>query len=286
MPVITTGASTEELEKRLGTALMRGQPLMSVDNISGELGGDFLCQAIERPVVDVRVLGRSELVRCEARGTTLFATGNNFSVLGDVCRRVIISNLDAKLETPELRQFSCDPVDIVLKNRGLYIAAALTICRAYIVAGRPSPAKRLASFEGWSDTIRSALMWLGKADPVESMAASREEDPERQELVGMMEAWKAVIGVGEGSRMKLSDVLLRGQATVRNSTTDSLEPQYPLLHSALADVFFRVTKRHGQPDTRMLGNWLKRYRSRIEEGKRFCCKSNPKGASEWWLELV
>jgi putative DNA primase/helicase len=193
MPVITTGASNEELEKRLGTALMRGQPLMSIDNISGELGGDFLCQAIERPVVDVRVLGKSELVRCEARGTTLFATGNNFSILGDVCRRVIISNLDAELERPELRQFSGDPVETVLKNRGLYIAAALTICRAYVVAGRPNLAKKLASFEGWSDTIRSALMWLGIADPVASMDASKAEDPEAQELIAIMDAWKEAI---------------------------------------------------------------------------------------------
>jgi putative DNA primase/helicase len=80
-----------------------------------------------------------------------------------------------------------------LKNRGLYIAAALTICRAYVVAGRPNLAKKLASFEGWSDTIRSALMWLGIADPVASMDASKAEDPEAQELIAIMDAWKEAI---------------------------------------------------------------------------------------------
>ena len=60
MPVMSTGASEEETEKRLGAALMTGQPLISIDNISGELGGDALCQIIERPVVDIRILGRSE----------------------------------------------------------------------------------------------------------------------------------------------------------------------------------------------------------------------------------
>jgi hypothetical protein len=63
MPVMSTGANVDELEKRLGAAMMAGQPLISIDNISGELAGDSLCQIIERPVVDIRVLGRSEKVR-------------------------------------------------------------------------------------------------------------------------------------------------------------------------------------------------------------------------------
>jgi hypothetical protein len=111
MPVMSTGADTEETEKRLGAALLAGQPLISIDNISGELGGDALCQIIERPVVEVRILGRSERVRIEARGTSLFATGNNFVIVGDVCRRGITTNLDPAMERPELRQFAFDPVD-------------------------------------------------------------------------------------------------------------------------------------------------------------------------------
>jgi putative DNA primase/helicase len=87
MPVMSTGANVEETEKRLGAALMAGQPLISIDNISGELGGDALCQVIERPVVKIRILGRSEEVRIEARGTSTYATGNNFVVLGDLTRR-------------------------------------------------------------------------------------------------------------------------------------------------------------------------------------------------------
>ena len=194
MPVMSTGENTAETEKRLGAALLAGQPLISIDNISGELGGDALCQIIERPVVDIRVLGRSERVRIEARGTSVFATGNNFVVAGDACRRVIMTSLDAGVERPELRQFDFDPVARVLTDRGKYIAAALTICRAYFVAGRPRPAPKLASFEGWSDTVRSALIWLGKEDPVKSMEAAREEDPERIELIEMMQAWERYRG--------------------------------------------------------------------------------------------
>jgi hypothetical protein len=160
MPVIAAGPSEEELEKLLGTAMMTGQPLISIDNVNGELKGDALCQIIERPVVDIRILGRSERVRIEARGTTIFCTGNNIILVGDLCRRVITATLDPKLERPELRVFAGNPVYTVLADRGAYVAAALTVCRAYIVAGRPDRANPIASFEGWSDTVRSALMWL------------------------------------------------------------------------------------------------------------------------------
>ena len=97
------------------------------------------------------------------------ATGNNITIVGDLCRRVILSNLDPEVERPELREFKGKPVEKILADRGAYIAACLTICRAYIVAGSPDQVKPLASFEGWSDIVRSALIWLGKTDPVDSM---------------------------------------------------------------------------------------------------------------------
>jgi hypothetical protein len=159
IPVIAAG-NAEETEKRLVGVMLSGQPLISIDNVNGELKGDFLCQAIEQHVLDVRPLGRSEIARIETGGVTFFATGNNITIAGDLCRRTITSRLDSKLENPQLRQFQNDPIGKILDDRGTYIAACLTICRAYIVAGRPRLLPRLASFEGWSDTVRSALVWL------------------------------------------------------------------------------------------------------------------------------
>jgi len=263
--------------------------VISIDNINGELGGDALCQIIERPVVDIRILGRSESVRIEARGTCLFATGNNFTIVGDVCRRAITTNLDPEVERPELRQFDFDPVERVLANRGEYIAAALTICRAYIVAGRPNPAPRLASFEGWSDTVRSALMWLGQEDAVKSMENARAEDPERVELSDMLESWGSVIGTGPGSRMRLAAVLLKGLSQTRQLEGSDMEPSYPDFNAALLTMAQRSASRNGKsapPDARMFGKWLQRFKGRIVNGKRFMSLPNEKHGSEWWVELV
>ena len=285
MPVMSTGANSEETEKRLGAALLAGQPLISIDNISGELGGDALCQIIERPVVEIRILGRSERVRIEARGTSLFATGNNFVVVGDVCRRVITTTLDPAVERPELRQFNFDPVEMVLKDRGKYIAAALTICRAYFVADRPGKAPHLASFEGYSDTVRSALIWLGKEDPVKSMENARAEDPERIELSDMLEAWAVAIGVGTGSRLKLSAAVSKGLDETRQYADSDMEPTYPEFYAALHAMALKSTGKRAQiPDAMMLGNWLRRFKGRVVDGKRFVNLPNSKGGSEWWVE--
>ncbi|SFJ01500.1 bifunctional DNA primase/polymerase [Bradyrhizobium sp. Gha] len=284
MPVISTGKDEIEMEKRLGAALMTGQPLISIDNITGELGGDALCQIIERPVVDIRVLGQSKNMRIEARGTSVFATGNNFTLVGDICRRVITINLDAGMERPEMRQFDFDPIERVLADRGKYIAAALTIVRAYFVAGRPDKAPKLASFEGWSDTVRSALIWLGKEDPVKSMEFARQEDPELLELAEMLEAWSEVMGIGGENRAKLSDVLLRADAMSRESEGGELTSTHARLNAALKVVGQRYLGKPTLPDARLLGKWLQRFKGRPVGGKKFMNLPDPKHGAQWWVE--
>src|SRR5262249_24846685 len=145
--------------------------------VNGELGGDALCQLIERPTVDIRILGRSEMVRVENRAT-IYATGNNIVVVGDVVRRVLVASLDANMERPELRRFKQDPLALILADRGRYVAACLTIVRAYLKAGCPGELPALASFGDWSRLVRSALVWLGQADPLLTMELARAEDPE------------------------------------------------------------------------------------------------------------
>ncbi len=54
-PVIAAGKTEEETEKRLGALLRDAVPVVSIDNVNGELGGDMLCQLMERPLVRVRI---------------------------------------------------------------------------------------------------------------------------------------------------------------------------------------------------------------------------------------
>lgn len=253
-PVIAAGRNEEETEKRLGSALLAGLPIVSIDNVNGQLGGDALCQMVERPVVSVRPLGVSKLVRIESRATT-FATGNNIQLVGDMTRRVVLCSLDPDVERPELRTFRFNPYEAVIANRGRYVAAALTIARAYIVAGYPLALPPLASFEAWSNIVRSALVWLGRVDPVDTMAAARADDPVLATLSAVLHAWHQAIGEGERSTGKVKEI-----AETRDPFSNSIHGD---LLQALSEV---AEGRHGGIDSTRLGKFLGRHSGRIVDG--------------------
>jgi len=285
-PVMAAGRNEEETEKRLGAALLSGQPLISIDNVNGLLGGDALCQAIERPIVEVRILGRSERVRVAARGTTIFATGNNLALIGDMTRRTIVVTLDPVLERPELRKFSGNPVADVLADRGRYVAAALTVVRSYFAAGRPDPAPCLASFEEWSDAVRSALIWLGRADPVTTMEQARAEDPELDALRALLATWADALGAGRENRLTLPSVLKMIDETRPTSSGDVLdrgecEYRFP----DLRDAVLAVATNRGRADSRRFGYWARRFKGRVADGRRLCGQADKHGhAAQWWVE--
>jgi putative DNA primase/helicase len=239
-----------------------------------------MCQIIERPRPQVRILGKSELIDVETRGTTLFANGNNICVSGDLCRRVVRTRLDPKMERPELKTFKGNPVATVLADRGAYIAAALTVCRAYIVAGRPHLAPRLASFEGWSDTVRSALIWLGKHDPISSMEAFRAEDPERTRLRALLTAWVHAFGTGKANSVTAKQVIERSQKMhLTNLGAPVLEsPELSAAVHAVAGGGGRT------PDSVTLGQWLGRHKNRFIDAMWFAQDTSPKDAIKWYVE--
>ena len=281
-PVMAAGRTEEETEKRLGAAVLAGQPIIAIDNVNGDLGGDALCQIIERPIVEIRILGKSERVRVETRSTT-FATGNNIGVVADMTRRILRCRLDAKREQPELRQFRRRPVATVLADRGCYVAAALTLARAFVATGMPRQAPRLASFERWSDLVRSSLLWLGRADPVETMRSARAEEPARRTMVAVFSAIRETIGtetpVTAAELIRLANTMTSGNGAWDAEATG--EPrQFPELYEALLEI----SERHGRIDARELGKWLSRHRDRIGGRLRLEGKSDRHGhAARWWL---
>ncbi len=194
-PVIAAGKTEEETEKRLGAELMTGQSIILIDNLNGDLDGDFMCQAVERPFLKVRILGKSEMVNIESRAS-LYATGNNITVRNDMLRRCLLCRLDSNLERPETRKFKDNPFGRILERRGGYIAACLIIARAYMEAGLPNQhVEPFASFDDWSNYVRSALIWLGEPDPRATAEEMRSEDPDIARSKRIVSAWKNAVGL-------------------------------------------------------------------------------------------
>lgn len=284
IPVISAG-NEEETEKRLGGILLTGQPLISIDNVNGPLKGEFLAQAIEQHHLDLRPLGGSRIVKVEAGSTSIYATGNNIIIVGaDLCRRAITCRLDAKLEAPQLRQFKNDPIRAILRDRGKYIAACLTICRSYVVAGHPGKLPRLNSFEGWSDLVRSALVWLGKSDPLDTLEGMKAEDPERELLGELLQAWAKRHGVGFGSAVPLKVIVEKAEKMhLAGGFAARSEPVFPELNVAVRAA--SETIGNAKIDVRTFGNWCRGNKGRIVDG--FLLKNKPSnrgGAATWWVE--
>ena len=256
--VMSVSPKPEETEKRLIGAALAGFPIIALDNCREALQGDFLCQVTERPLLQLRPLKSSDLVRV-ANTFTTFANGNNVTVADDLVRRTIRCALDANIENPEARTFCADPVAMVLADRGGYIAACLTIARAYMAAGQPERLPRLPSYERWSDLVRSALVWLGQTDPVSTMAAARSHDPIRQARADVFDAW--IRELGEGGAYQTSELIQKAEEW--NPHTSGY--QRPALCAALIAV---AASRNGPPkiDPRRLGRWLNAAENTIAVG--------------------
>ena len=270
-PVIAAGKTEDEMEKRLGAALMAGQPLISIDNVNGELGGELLCQAVERPLITPRILGKSEIGQVQNRAT-FFATGNNLVLLDDMTRRAVICSLDSGEERPELRRFGSKPAQTILADRGPYIAACLTIVRAYHFAGRPERLAPLASFEDWSDMVRSALVWLGEDDPISTMEKARENDPARVSFAGLVHAWAHEIGTGRNYEMTAAELI-----KAIGEGYDGVY-RYPQLRETLHDII---------PEKRLnsksIGRWLTRHTDKVSDGLKLKKIADAKNGHRFFL---
>lgn len=271
-PVITPGRNSDETEKRLGAVVLSGQPCVSLDNITGVLSSPLLCQVLERPRVLIRLLGSSTLGEAEVH-TTWYATGINLTVADDLTRRTLIGRLDSDMERPELRTFRDDPVATVMRERGRYIAACLTIVRAYIVAGKPGRLPKLASFGAWSDLVRSALVWLGCADPCDSILTARDNDPTLQQRTAFFAAWPAADqGYTAAELIRLSD---------------PNEGDYGKLDAgiALREALFAIAPGpKGGVDATTLGKWLGANKERIVGRRKLTRSAAHGGVARWWVK--
>jgi hypothetical protein len=276
-PVITASWSEEEIEKRLGAILLSGAAISSIDNCTRDLGGETLCQLTERPLVQIRILGRSETPECECH-TTVFATGNNVSLKGDLIRRGLLCNLDTLAERPELRAFQHDPLRQVLKSREAYVAAALTIMRAYLAAGAPQVCDALGSYSEWSRMVRAPLIWLGEPDPVESMNSAREEDEGLNDIRELFELWTNYLDLDERyTTARILEVACEAPA----ANDFNRQPFKDLLLRVAGD-----RNDSGGVSVKRLGWWLRGISGRVEAGYRLNMGRLNMARASFWLTKV
>jgi hypothetical protein len=277
-PVITALKSVEETEKRLGSIVLSGIPMISLDNCTHDLGGEFLCQIAERPVVKVRILGRSETPDCEIH-TAVYATGNNITFRGDMVRRGLVCNLEALDERPELRKFNRNTLKQAGANRATYVAAGLTVMRAYLAAGAPEVCGPFGSYAEWSTMVRAPLIWLGEPDPVASIDKTQAEDPELADVRELGEWW-------------LGELMLDENYLSARFVEIAHEVPRGFNANPLKDLLLRIAgDKDGDISVKRLGEWLSRNSGRVvrlSNGRRYWLirKQAPAGRAAFRLSEV
>jgi hypothetical protein len=191
----TAGHDRQELDKRIVAELIEAAPALFLDNVNAAvLRSESLASILTERPARVRLLGQSRMV---ALNSTAFIaiTGNGLRVSEDLARRFLLSELDARCEDPETRDFAPGFLEEIEQRRAELLSAALTIWRY----GRQNPSelrrgRPLGSFEQWCQWVRDPLLTLGCCDPVERVEQVKAQDPHRQQVAELFQSWHACHG--------------------------------------------------------------------------------------------
>ena len=268
----TFPADDEECRKLLLAELLRAPAVIEFDNLTTDLvAHKSLCTTLTSEFLSGRILGVSKTATVSTR-TLFLSSGNNVGPVQDMTRRCITINLDPGIEIPAQRSFKRpDLVRDLLRDRGRYVSAALTIVRAWVCAGKPKVlCKSLASYREWSDLCRQSLIWLGCADPINSIFESIAEDPDREVLGQLLTVWRAVFGK--------SGTMVRD--AIREANRGMSDP------TGLREVLLDIAGERGEINSRKLGWWIRRHSGRIVNGLRFVRLNQNSSAEKWRVESV
>jgi hypothetical protein len=190
----------------------------------------------------------------------VYATGNNVTFKGDMVRRGLVCNLETLDERPELRRFNRNTLRQAGANRATYVAAGLTVMRAYLTAGAPEMCGSFASYAEWSTMVRSPLVWLGEPDPVASVDTTQAEDPELADLRELGEWWLGELKLDE-------DYLSARLEEIAHEAPQGFNT------NPLKDLLLRIAgDKDGNIFTKRLGEWLRRNSGRVvrlSDGHRY-----------------
>lgn len=243
----------EEEEKRLAGIAMEGDAIVLIDNITRPLGSGALDAILTSTRWKPRILGKTGNPEFEVK-TTFLATSNNVQIIGDLARRTLHIRICSPTDHPEDRDdFHHSPLlPWVTKNHARLAVAALTVLRAYFVAGRPM--KHISpwgSYEEWSQWVREPIVWLMGVDPMET----REElethaDTEKVALTALVDGWNRIFGISRGHTVKELLEALRRDFKLEPGFREAICNLCP---PKLGDSL---------PEVRALGNKFKMFRER------------------------
>lgn len=262
MPTDGYTRDEEEMRKKITSLALSGDTTFHLDNVTGEFGDGTIDRALTSTMWADRLLATNKNVKLPLNATW-FATGNNVSIAGDTTRRTVYCRLemmkDRTRDNGEDEPFKYPKlIEHVRSVRPKVVAAALTVVKAYINAGRPKQKfKPMPSFEGWSDLVPSALVWVGQPDPCLTRARLAEtSDTSRANLAELIAAWREY-NLGNG--VVISELLERLYPAERRYAPTGADA----VRMRAAIEQFIGAPAGKTPSARLVANKLKLFRKRV-----------------------
>lgn len=269
-------SNNDEVRKLITSFVGEASQLVLLDEITDSLGCGALNAALTGTSWKDRKLGHNQVIEGPLR-FTMYGTGNNVNLAGDMPRRVCQIRLESAEEYPEDRSGFKYPnvLEHVRLHRPQLLIAALTILRGFIVAGRPNQGLgKWGSFEGWSDLVRGAIVWCGLTDPGLTRAEVRDSaDSDTESLTHFMRALQHVDPNEKG--LKSVDILEIANDRGRCSAIYSRA-----LRAAIEGLCGCCI---GKVNASMLGLRLKRFKRRVVKKMSLTTKK-VRGENRWVVE--
>lgn len=276
----------EEMRKVYASVLFAGRGILVLDNIMRGIGDPSLDSVLTSSSHEERKLGESRSVVSPNR-LVIFGSANNPVYLGDTARRTLPIRLESPFENPEERQTFAHP-DLLgwcRAERPRLVRAALTLLRAWALAGRPDMGLPLwGSFEAWSRVVPAALVYAGATDPMQARKGlEAASDPQRNALATLLQFWGKFDPNGTGVTVGNVLKLLFPRFDAYRSADGPPDPEY---YEAMREAALELAAAKGgeRVDPRALGMAIRRARGRVIEGRMFVEGGSTSGSMRWKVQ--
>lgn len=184
----TLPENEDELRKMLTAELMKGRPMVLLDNANDrkQLRSSSLASVLTSVRWTDRKLGESTMATVPNAAVWMM-TANNPNLHLELARRCIRVRIDPRVDRPWKRtEFKHPEITAwARENRSALVGAVLTMLRAWMAAGSPLDRARLGSFERWTAVIGGILNVAG----ISGFLANLEQFYEAADQDG--QAWRA-----------------------------------------------------------------------------------------------
>ena len=160
------GSGSEELRKKITSAIKQGRRRIHSSNNRGDLNNAVLEQFITSEVWRDRELGKNKELELSNEIDISLSANTGLTYTPDLWHRSRIINLFFAEEDPNSRIFkNPDLHGYIKKNRGLFLSAIYSLIKLWVEAEQPCGHTPFTSFPEWARVVGGIMCYHNLGDP-------------------------------------------------------------------------------------------------------------------------